>query len=732
MLVPIAARAPNFVHAPSTRLFGIGFISILGQVILLRELSVAYYGVELIYTLAIGIWLIFNGLGTIIGRSGKNPSSNWTHFLFLILSVAIPAGIVFIRSIRIIFYGTPGAYLPLHIQITAMTASLLPFGLLLGLLFRWTARTYIKEGKSLAAAYAVESMGGIAGGLCSTLFLKFGLQNFVIGLLCALTAAVLGFPAAKVNGGRLLRSAASVTAGLWVFCLWNASFLDNSMTSWTHPNLIATRDTPYSRITVSRLEDQVTVFENDTLLFDSEGLQADEFVHLSALQHANPESVLVLGGGVEGILAEVRPHTAGTVDYVELNPVLLDIVLMQLPQELRQPFEAANVRIIIGDPRTYLKEAPSYDLILVGMPEPSSGQTNRFYTLEFFHQCAERLNAGGVLAFRLPAAENFMSPQRIHRMASVFLAAKSAFPEVLVVPGNNQIFLCSAKPLTIDPDVLASRMRNRNINSRIVSPAYLRYVFTNNRFFETANALKSAEAPVNTDSRPISFQYTLMIWLSKFIPSLSQWDFQVFQASNRRTLFFTGFLILVISAVLLLRTSWKTRRAALTGIAGFMGMVLETILLLRFQIKNGVLFQDVGILLTSFMIGLVLGAATMGKRERPLSRWTGTGIIAGFFLLSLFLGSVLHFDRSASLPATFLLLLLSGFLVAATFVYAGLKEPGDQEHSVAPLFSADLIGGGMGSILASLVMVPAAGLSLSVFLLIPLSIFSLLLVLRSG
>jgi len=36
-------------------LFFIGFVSILGQVALLRELSVAFYGVELIYTLALGV-----------------------------------------------------------------------------------------------------------------------------------------------------------------------------------------------------------------------------------------------------------------------------------------------------------------------------------------------------------------------------------------------------------------------------------------------------------------------------------------------------------------------------------------------------------------------------------------------------------------------------------------------------------------------------------------------------
>ena len=38
---------------------------------------------------------------------------------------------------------------------------------------------------------------------------------------------------------------------------------------------------------------------NDALLFDTEGSQAEEFVHLAALQHPHPEKILVLGGGQE-------------------------------------------------------------------------------------------------------------------------------------------------------------------------------------------------------------------------------------------------------------------------------------------------------------------------------------------------------------------------------------------------------------------------------------------------
>lgn len=728
MIITGNRSSVKILDSSAIRLFTIGFISILGQVVLLRELSVAFYGVELIYTLAIGVWLIFSGLGTIIGIRQKHPSPIRINLLFLVLSIAIPLGIVFIRSIRIIFYGIPGAYLPLHIQIFAMTISLLPFGLFLGLLFRWAARAFIQEGKSLAAAYAMESFGGIAGGICATVFLKFGLQNFFIGLLCALVAAGLAFPSAQRIGNRLLRPAAVIVLGIWILCLWNASALDHFMTSWTHPSLVETRDSPYSRITVTSMENQVAVYENDTLLFDSEGIQTEEFVHLPALQHSNPERVLVLGGGIEGILAELQSHTPRVIDYIELNPVLLEITRTRLPEKIRNSLEAENVRVIIDEPRRFLKTAPSYDLILSGMPEPSSGQANRFYTLDFFQQCAAKLKPQGILAFRLPAPDNYLSPQMTLRMASVFFAAKSVFSEVMVLPGINKIFLCSAHELTDDHSILASRLHSRNITPRMVTASYLRYLFTNNRFHETAATLESATAPVNTDARPICYQYTLMIWLSKFIPALSQWDLSFGGASNRYALYIIWTIIIAAPMTMLFHARWKLRRTILTGIAGFVGMVLETVLLLRFQIKNGILFQDVGILLTSFMIGLVLGAGIMGDGKRPLSRWSGIGILAGFVFLCGFLGLAMHSDYSASLPATFLFLLLSGFLVAGTFAYAGLRNPEDQGKAVAPLYAADLIGGGLGSIIASFIMVPVAGLSVSVFLLIPLVALSVVLI----
>jgi spermidine synthase len=707
-------------------LFSIGLISILGQVVLLRELSVAFYGVELIYTFALGVWLLFSACGALIGRRIQNPSFLRINILFLLLSFCIPLDVAFIRSIRLLFSATPGAYLPLTSQILSMSAALLPVGLLLGLLFQWTAKAYMEGGQSLAAAYAIESLGGLAGGICGTLFLKFGLQNFSLAAICACCALGSSFLNAEKMRSRWFRPAIMMAAVWGAILLWKVPDLDRRMTSWTHPNLSETRDTPYSRITVTYSDGQASVFENDALVFDSEGTQAEEFVHPAALQHPNPQRILVLGGGFEGVVCEALQHSPAAVDYVELNPLLFKILPPHLPREIRQSLEDAKVRIIYEDPRRFLKQASNYDLILVGMPEPSSGQSNRFYTQEFFQQCRERLNPDGVLAFRLSSSENYWPPQLTRRMVSIYRAAKSVFPEVSFIPGSTNVVLCSVGKPIMDPSVLSERWEARRIRARLISSNYLRYLYTNDRFHEVDEILRSVTAPMNTDIRPICYQYTMMIWLSKFIPSARFTTFPQFEFGIRSLgswIFAVGLL-----AFLLRFVRWTIRRALLTGIGAFAGMVLETCLILHFQTKNGILYQDIGILLTGFMAGLALGSMAVAKMRRPLSKKAGYALLLGFMLLGATVGWRINSGAGMGLLEASCLLAPAGFFVAAIFAYAGLYAASNQKDAVAPLYSADLIGGCLASLLASLLLAPLAGLAVSAYFMLPimLSLFLLL------
>ncbi|MEJ2110908.1 MAG: hypothetical protein P8Z37_13560, partial [Acidobacteriota bacterium] len=350
------------------------------------------------------------------------------------------------------------------------------------------------------------------------------------------------------------------------------------------------------------------------------------------------------------------------------------------------------------------------------------------YTLEFFRQCSSRLNANGILAFRLPWTENYQPPAMIHRMAAVFRAAEVVFPYVMVLPGTDSIFLCSSSSLTDNPPILIDRMHKRNLKSNIVTDAYVRYILTNNRSREVPELIRSSSAPVNTDTRPVCYRYTLMIWLSKFWPSLAVWATTAFSESNLRAQYAAVFIPTLMLTILLRRTPWRVRRAIVMGIAGFVGMGVEMILLLHFQITNGVLFQDVGVLLTSFMVGLFLGSVVFTRSRKAISTKTGMWICIGNVLLCCSIGLAVGTDYAAGLPATFILLVFAGLSVAATFAYTGLKEPRDQSRSIAPLYSADLIGGGLGAFLAGILLIPLAGLDVSAFLLAPISGLSLILV----
>ena len=246
---------------------------------------------------------------------------------------------MFIRSSRLIFGGIPGAYLTFFQQLIVVVISILPAGLLSGLLFQWTAKAYVTTGRTLAVAYAIESAGGLIGGLFSTLFIMWGFQNCSIAFVCALASVITPIIVLRGFKTSLLRWTATVLACIFLALLWKASYLDRRMTIWNHPNLLESSDSPYGRITVTRLYNQISVFENDALSFETEGTEAEYFCHLAALQHPNPQDVLILGGGIEGIVREIAKYKPRRIDYVELNPVMLNLVTRYLPDDIRKSLE---------------------------------------------------------------------------------------------------------------------------------------------------------------------------------------------------------------------------------------------------------------------------------------------------------------------------------------------------------------------------------------------------------
>ena len=124
---------------------------------------------------------------------------------------------------------------------------------------------------------------------------------------------------------------------------------------------------------------------------------------------------------------------------------------------------------------------------------------------------------------------------------------------------------------------------------------------------------------------------------------------------------------------LLSRFAPACRRVLLVAAAGFLGMVLETILILYYQVKYGVLYQDIGLLLMSFMAGLALGAMSIDRlmarfANRPrLIRWYGVALLVGFCFLCVATTTRIAMSASTGLLQTSVLLAAAGFLVAGIF-----------------------------------------------------------------
>ena len=711
-------------------LFGAGFVSILSQVVILRELNVAFYGIELIYTLALGIWLIGTAIGASIGRHSSLPQESGIKILFAIFAIVLFSDIFVIRGIKIVLGAVPGAFLPFTAQIIGLFLALIPVSILTGLLFQWTAKQFIEKNETLAKAYSLESAGGITGGLASTLLLSAGLQNLSIALVCSAAAIGISFYRPRENPALIKKYPSFAVISLVLLSLIFSKEIDHWSLSWNYDSLLESLDTPYNRTTITSAGKQICVFEDGALSYETESVSSEEFVQLSTLQTEKLNRILVLGGGFQGIIYELLKLPAEKIDYVEINKKMIDFVQKYLPQEIRESMLNKKVGIIYEDPRKYLQSANMYNMILINMPEPTSAQTNRFYTKEFYGQCVGRLSGNGILAFKIHSAENLWTPSLQQRNESIYCALKSSFKNIIVLPGTDNIFIASNGTLSTNINDLIARFNSRKLITKLVTPQYINYIISNDRFNEIQNLLSRQSTPANSDLNPACYGYTISIWLSKFIPGLtaSVYSFRVIAGSNKIFIIICTSVIL-IGLIIAGRKHYQLSRLVLVFGGGFVGMITETLLLILYQTKNGILYRDIGILLMMFMTGLSLGAGMVGRlfatQKIKRSRWIGPGLIAAISTMNFVLYLLTEADLLNGLLAIGIALLFDGIFVSGIFAFTSLYKVSNQLKQIKPLYSADLIGGSIGSIAASLVFIPVWGLLPSLLMVTFISIIML-------
>jgi spermidine synthase len=167
---------------------------------------------------------------------------------------------------------------------------------------------------------------------------------------------------------------------------------------------------------------------------------------------------------------------------------------------------------------------------------------------------------------------------------------------------------------------------------------------------------------------------------------------------------------------------------------------LEVVLLLSFQVFFGSLYYQVGLIITMFMLGLVIGAALVGRWLVGWNRRHLVGLAAAVAVfatcLPLALLALGRFEGPAALAAQAiaipLLTLLLAALVGMEFPLAARLDGHDPAATSARLYTADYLGAALGALLVSTLLIPVLGVFAVCFLTAGLNLLAIARMLLLG
>jgi len=804
-------------------LLTIGATGISSQLVLMRELLTVFLGNELSLGIILACWLALEALGSWLAGRLK-PRAGLFFTAVMVTLLAFPGSIWFCRIARPLLGFTPGETLgPLVMLLIALLA-LLPVSLFHGALFTFcvglstqqkdeTANAYRPSpilAPLLGRVYVTETLGSIIGGLLLSFLLIGRLGSFQIALLFwALNSLMLvlwpiggrRYPIGGPAIGHRLSAIAYrlspivlLAASVFGFAVRLPALLDHASLARLYPgNEVAYHgDSHYGSVTVLRRAGQSTILSDGTpvaTLPVPDYEWAEDFVHIPMLSRPNPQHILLIGGGLSGLLPEFLKYPGVTIDCCELDPALIASVRRVIPELAATGLSDPRVSVKPIDGRRFLGTAPVsgdiprrgvpisgcpdrlYDLIMVSVLSPTSLQTNRYFSQEFFELANQRLKPDGLLVLPAPGSLAYLNDELVLLNRLELGTLQSVFPEVRVVPGEPNLFLASRniRPGRFEPETLAARLARYGFPIRVTTPRHLAERLAQPRAADFANRLATrprlGAGLLNRDLQPVQVLAALSYWAGLTSFRTARWFSSLIRARTWLfLLFIAGVVVAVIKGLPPGVSPRNPERGRLGGCpqfrfalrfavftTGFAGAVASMLILLLFQTAQGTMYLYLVLLTTAFMAGTALGAAwathlTSQSAVRssqppqpltPLLRWmyrleAGIGLIG---LLILLTASVMaHSSPALTIAGYVVFAIAAGALLGAEFPLAGYlyleagpnPEPGKTAGNV---YSADLLGGVLSSLFVPIILVPVIGM-LATFLLVALVKLVSLLLLR--
>ena len=402
----------------------------------------------------------------------------------------------------------------------------------------------------------------------------------------------------------------------------------------------------------------------------------------------------MIAGGVFGTLEEISRHNPERIDYVELDPAILN-----LDKLIHRSLARSVVHVHIGDGRLFVKKtAMKYDVIIVDLPDPENAQLNRFYTQEFFDEAKSILTRDGVLSFTLIGSENYLEEKGLALNRSVYSALKRVFNHILVFPGITHYYLASDSHLEPEVDrVLAER----EIKTKRLVDYELPSMADPFRIDRLRRLLSEEEVPSNRDLSPIAFGHLIDLWLKK--------------TGGEKTVLYVIVLAILGFGVVVCRQD-RVRFTIVTS--GYAGMAFELSLIMLFQVIYGYVYLRVCLFITLYMIGSAMGAFASRRLKRSAA-WqilacdASLIFFAGLASVAAIVGASLKGEASLFLMQYGIipgLLVFAAFSAGCQFSAASRVTRGLEAEITGGLYVSDLAGAACGTILTGLIILPKIGI----------------------
>ncbi len=249
---------------------------------------------------------------------------------------------------------------------------------------------------------------------------------------------------------------------------------DQSGAYFTADRLLETITSEFQTIKVFETQDFGKLMRIDGCNMVSE---RDEFfyhenlIHPVATAQANPQNVLIIGGGDGGAAEEILKHPSIVkVTLCELDVAVVEMSKRHFASVHRGVFDDPRLSLVIDDGIKLIDETrEKFDLITLDLTDPI-GEAKALYSQAFFAQCKAKLGMGGALTIH--TGSPFAHPSRVREsMANLRATFRIVTAWFVHIPmyGATWGFACGSDALDIrkiSASEIDRRLAERQVDHR--------------------------------------------------------------------------------------------------------------------------------------------------------------------------------------------------------------------------------------------------------------------------